>query len=327
MSTVNEVIAVAGVKPPPPWVLLESSTFSGRYYFFNTTSLESKWSLPESLFSLNSTETDNVALDQADHHGNLNSSLAAAQQAVQRMEARYGASPTRPSDDVTAKKIGGSKTGTTSKKKATDSFTKRSRDLDPRMMSIDLEEHLTSALNKADKIEQGWANLSIPEEDVSKKKKVNPIAKPRQTQKSVLPSPEAFSAMNGMVGFGDDDDDNDNNNGENGKNSSKISSIEKGDENVSHKNKIDNSELSQSYVVINGLGSGGYSNVLLVSNVQKPGELMAMKVLSKRLLKRPRDRARLRNELRALTEIPTSRFIERCFSAFETPSHVCFVTE
>ena len=86
---------------------------------------------------------------------------------------------------------------------------------------------------------------------------------------------------------------------------------------------VDSSAL---YTVINGLGSGGYSNVLLARHTQRQ-DLVAMKVLSKKLLKRPRDRARLRNELRALTEIPPSPFIQRCFAAFESPSHVCFVTE
>jgi len=326
MSTVSEVIAVAGVRPPPPWVLLESSTFSGRYYFFNTTTLESKWSLPETMFE--SDQPSSGVTNQSDHHGNLNSSLAAAQQAVRRMEARYGASPSRPdSDDETSAHLASSKSPSSSSNspsKATASFTKRSRDLDPRLVSIDIEEHLTSALNKADKIEQRWKSLSIKEEE-NKKKKGNPTASSKPMKKSVLPSAEAFNAMNIEEGFGEDNDNDDNVGEEEGYNSGgHDDSLSRG---VKTKNGNTASELSQSYIVINGLGSGGYSNVLLVSNVKKPGELMAMKVLSKKLLKRPRDRARLRNELRALTEIPPSPFIERCYSAFETPSHVCFVTE
>lgn len=292
-----------------------------------------KWSLPETLFESNSPEdVDNVIVDESDHQSNFNTSLEAAQQAVRRMEARYGASPSRPSDDITENMLEenniNNKNGKSNKAKGKkDSFSKRSRDLDPRMMSIDLEEHLTSALNKADKIEQSWA--TIPEEDVQKQNKTKKSPKSNSSQKSnELPSNEAFNAMNN--GFEEDEDGNIGNENEN-------SNVN--DEEVNRKST---QLLAQSYTVINGLGSGGYSNVLLVSSSQRKVEeggesdviledpndgLMAMKVLSKRLLKRPRDRARLRNELRALTEIPPSRFVERCFSAFETPSHVCFVTE
>jgi hypothetical protein len=179
-----EMIAVAGLKLPAPWVLLESSTFGGRYYYFNTMSLESEWSLPSSLFAAR------TALYKATGSGNagaeqlMQGALTAAQNVAARIETRFGdASPSQPDADT--------------------------------------------------------AGL---------------------------------------------------------------------------------------YTVLNGLGSGGYSNVLLARHTEQK-DLVALKVLSKRLLKRPRDRDRLKNELRALTEIPSSPFIQRCFAAFESPSHVCFVTE
>ena len=188
-----EMIAVAGLKPPAPWVLLESSTFGGRYYFFNTTSLESKWSLPSSLFAARAALYEATGSGDAGAEKLMQGALTAAQNVAARIETRFG-------EDTQAR--------------------------------------------------EGFR------------------ASPRQ--------PDADTA--GL------------------------------------------------YTVLNGLGSGGYSNVLLARHTERQ-DLVALKVLSKRLLKRPRDRDRLKNELRALTEIPSSPFIQRCFAAFESPSHVCFVTE
>mmetsp|Transcript_49411 Transcript_49411/g.63391 ORF Transcript_49411/g.63391 Transcript_49411/m.63391 type:complete len:703 (+) Transcript_49411:99-2207(+) len=329
MATNDEIIAVSGVKAPAPWVLLESSTFSGRFYFFNTTTLESKWSLPEALFNDHATPTSSGDTES----DKVTDSLFAAQEAVRRMEARYGASPSRSEDETTENELSnlGSKTGSTA-------FSKRARDLDPRLMSIDLEEQLTSALNKADIIEKRWTSLIIPEEETqtsttsssssknnskssSKIRSKTPTNKVNKSQKPVpksplIPSAESFHAMNSFGG------DETNNNGDGSGGGGIEINLDNQDE--------DDTSSSECYVVISGLGSGGYSNVLLVKNIDKinkKGNLMAMKVLSKKMLKRPRDRARLRNELRALTEIPPSRFTQRCFSAFESPSHVCFVTE
>lgn len=171
----DEVIAVVGLRTPPPWLLLESSTFAGRYYFFNTLTLESKWSLPHELFA---SRANRVSMDDAPRDM-LTNSLAAAQDAVDRMGARYGASPSRPDEPTTST-----------------AFTKRARDLDPRLMSVDLEEHLMTAINKAASIEKKWAELSIPEEpegtgSMDDKAK----AAPRPSGGYGAPSPESFQVQ------------------------------------------------------------------------------------------------------------------------------------
>jgi hypothetical protein len=297
MSGEDEIIAVEGLRPPSPWVLLESSTFNGRYYFFNTISLESKWALPTELFTARQKDVRlSATLGEDAPHEVLTAALEAAQDAVGRMERQYGASPDRPHADSAS------------------TFTKRSREMDMRLMSVDLEDRLKSALNKADKIEKQWSDGTIPEDNVVSVMEQEQLIKGKgssaQSSKGagtvnamMMPSEDAFNNMRDFSSGGDG-----------------AAALGGGDGGML---QVDSSEL---YSVLNGLGSGGYSNVLLVRNEQR-GDLLAMKVLSKKLLQRPRDRARLRNELRALTEIPPSPFIQRCFAAFESPSHVCFVTE
>jgi hypothetical protein len=300
-----EMIAVAGLKPPAPWVLLESSTFGGRYYFFNTTSLESKWSLPSSLFAARAALYEATGSGDAGAEKLMQGALTAAQNVVARMESRYGddtqaregfgASPSRPDADFDA----------------STAFHKRARDLDPRLMSIDLEENLRSALNKADQLERQWSEATIPEEASPNGSGEYVRRAPAGSEDA--PSAESFAAMRGVAAsWGDDDGDGGNSSGGMGL-----------DGPLGGSDKLDSAGL---YTVLNGLGSGGYSNVLLARHTERQ-DLVALKVLSKRLLKRPRDRDRLKNELRALTEIPPSPFIQRCFAAFESPSHVCFVTE
>jgi len=163
------------------------------------------------------------------------------------------------------------------------------------MLSIDLEERLKSALSKAENIEKQWAKAPIPENVQSSfegaPQSPDKTKSPAAASDAHLPSIEAFSAMRDARG-----------------------SVS-GDQGHDHR-----------YTVLHGLGLGGYSNVLLTRR-KDTEEFLAMKVLSKELLTRSRDRARLKNELRALMEIPPSPFIQRCFAAFESPSHVCFVTE
>ena len=275
----DEIVAVEGLKPHAPWVLLESSTFAGRYYFFNTTSLESKWSLPASHFVDRRTalRASMELNDDGDAHSAVNRSLIAANDAANRMDARYGASPSRPDSDFDP----------------STAFHKRERDLDPRLMSIDLEEKLRTALNKAETLERQWSAVTIPEvEETPEGGGKGGGGGDGKAPSDVLPSAESFQAMRDFASEG----------------------------------AVEDADSSELYSVLNGLGSGGYSNVLLARQTQRQ-DLVAMKVLSKKLLKRPQDRARLKNELRALTEIPPSPFIQRCFAAFESPSHVCFVTE
>jgi len=80
------------------------------------------------------------------------------------------------------------------------------------------------------------------------------------------------------------------------------------------------------YTIVNGLGQGGYSSVLLVRHVGS-AQFRAMKVIPKRRLNDQRDRVRIKNELRALTELPPSPFLLRCEAAYESSSSIFLITE
>ena len=68
--------------------------------------------------------------------------------------------------------------------------------------------------------------------------------------------------------------------------------------------------------VISGLGQGGYAVVVLVrsTNAENHGnpDFFAMKVIEKSKVAKKRSISRLKMELRAMTELPPSRFLQRC---------------
>jgi hypothetical protein len=51
MSESKKIVAQRGLEASPPWLLKRSKRHEGRWYFFNTETKESAWSLPESMVS------------------------------------------------------------------------------------------------------------------------------------------------------------------------------------------------------------------------------------------------------------------------------------
>jgi serine/threonine protein kinase len=82
------------------------------------------------------------------------------------------------------------------------------------------------------------------------------------------------------------------------------------------------------FMVLDGLGQGGYATVVKVQHLISK-ECFAMKVISKTcsLSKRERHKESLFNELKFMTEIPASPFVQRCHFAFESPTNVFFVVD
>jgi len=83
--------------------------------------------------------------------------------------------------------------------------------------------------------------------------------------------------------------------------------------------------------VVAGLGQGGYATVVLVKpagrRATSANDLFAMKVIDKSKHKRPKDKARVATELVVMRDIPPSRFLARCHSAFETAGNIFFVCD
>jgi hypothetical protein len=78
--------------------------------------------------------------------------------------------------------------------------------------------------------------------------------------------------------------------------------------------------------VTNGLGSGGYSVVVLVEDIETL-QPFAMKVIQKSRVTRSHDRRRIRNELKVLRDLKPCPFLEKCVSAFESMDRIFFVME
>uniref|UniRef100_A0A7S2RBT7 Protein kinase domain-containing protein n=1 Tax=Rhizochromulina marina TaxID=1034831 RepID=A0A7S2RBT7_9STRA len=83
---------------------------------------------------------------------------------------------------------------------------------------------------------------------------------------------------------------------------------------------------SDLFAVVDGLGSGGYSVVVLVQQVISKKKF-AMKVIPKSRLVRIRDKKRLKNELSALKHLMLCPFIQCLQCKFENPSSLFIVTE
>ena len=91
--------------------------------------------------------------------------------------------------------------------------------------------------------------------------------------------------------------------------------------------------------VISGLGQGGYAVVVLVRSTNaenhsdrtkisdKNPDFFAMKVIEKSKVAKKRSISRLKMELRAMTELPASRFLQRCHMAFESQTNIFFVLD
>jgi len=77
-------------------------------------------------------------------------------------------------------------------------------------------------------------------------------------------------------------------------------------------------------VVVGGLGMGGYAVVVECHHLTSKGNF-ALKVLSKAKAGRKREQKRLAAELRAMTELGPSRFLQTCHAAFESDTTVFFV--
>jgi serine/threonine protein kinase len=79
------------------------------------------------------------------------------------------------------------------------------------------------------------------------------------------------------------------------------------------------------YRVIDGLGQGGYGVVIKVAH-EENGIEYAVKVISKSLSSKEHQEQH-KNELKVMSEIAPSPFIQRCFAAFESDSNIFFVLE
>ena len=330
MAKGKDVIAVEGLRPPAPWVLFESTSFEGRFYFLNSVTNESKWVLPAELF--NDAETPSSPPDPHEQpEAAFKRALIAAQ----------GVGETGSGEAVQ---------GASNSDSGGEGFAKRERDiLDPRVISTDLEHLLTSAMSKASKIERSMGNAA----QLAKSKPAASGTKPKTPKqpKGVVPSSESFQAMRNSVEgeepalaqiredevesteknknshpatvtSSSSSSSSSNHSGSPAKSQNSATAIPRGGggNTATSKTRINGmstsmgNELSKGssesgsgnigyeYTVLNGLGSGGYSNVLLVRNKRRDG-LLAMKAVSKGLLTTNRDQDRLRNELRALTEV------------------------
>jgi len=79
-------------------------------------------------------------------------------------------------------------------------------------------------------------------------------------------------------------------------------------------------------IVVGGLGMGGYAVVVECHHTTSKGSF-ALKVLSKAKAGKKREQKRLAAELRAMTMLGPSPFIQRCHAAFESNTSVFFVLD
>ena len=80
------------------------------------------------------------------------------------------------------------------------------------------------------------------------------------------------------------------------------------------------------FVVTGGLGHGGYAAVVRARHTGT-GEEYALKVVSKKVGAKTKDRKRLALELKIMSELPANPYLVRCHAAFESASDIYFVLD
>ena len=81
-----------------------------------------------------------------------------------------------------------------------------------------------------------------------------------------------------------------------------------------------------SLIVIGGLGQGSFADVVKVRNLETD-KVYAMKVIAKKIVVSQKARERLSMELCAMTKMPRSPFLQRCYGAFESATNIFFVVD
>ncbi len=77
--------------------------------------------------------------------------------------------------------------------------------------------------------------------------------------------------------------------------------------------------------MIGGLGQGGFAVVVKVRH--NSGSHYAMKVISKERATGSKERESLKTELRVMTELAPSPFLQKCHMAFESRSDIFFIVD
>lgn len=90
--------------------------------------------------------------------------------------------------------------------------------------------------------------------------------------------------------------------------------------------EVDDIDENSRFKVLEGLGSGGYAVVVKVEETNT-GKKYAMKCITKSKRSGRKHRDRLRVELRVMTQMAPSRFLQRCFTAFENAAYVYFILD
>jgi hypothetical protein len=95
---------------------------------------------------------------------------------------------------------------------------------------------------------------------------------------------------------------------------------------VIEEEEVEEIDENSRFTVIEGLGSGGYAVVVKVQE-EKTGKHYAMKCVTKSKRSGRKHRDRLRVELRVMTQMKPSPFLQRCYTAFENAAYVYFILD
>mmetsp|Transcript_25859 Transcript_25859/g.57953 ORF Transcript_25859/g.57953 Transcript_25859/m.57953 type:complete len:540 (-) Transcript_25859:254-1873(-) len=240
------VIAVKGLQVEPPWEVLESNQYKGRFFFYRGDNNERAWALPASVLGFASPGTANA--DMMTQGARSPSSVAQAPPAPDEfpLESLYDGDYVPGMDQSTKGCV------------------------------IPPSRHLGSGSTPGT---SGTISVQFSSESLD--------ALPHLTRNS---SSDVQSALNGQ--------------------------------------RCDTviTDGQAPLRVTGGLGRGGYAVVVRAEHTQT-GEEYALKVVSKARLTRPRDRKRLGTELKVMTQLPPSPFVQRCHMAFESSTHVFFALD
>jgi len=288
----GKVLATKGLTVNPPWVVLKSNKFDGHYYFFNVETKTSAWSLDAAVIGIAAQNESAAPVAAAEQSTAAESKTVLPQ--IQKLNLR---GPLK----------GGGMTVNVNEDKASQSASNTSK---PGTPASPLHTWQQKNGFKGGSSLDGQDGASLNKRQyltVSANTPTGQTGTPQAPSGSVSPLPQnsfkrGFMRASNKAAV-----------------HAELSAAEPNEETI-----VDLD--SSTYKILEGLGSGGYAVVVKVEEIES-GKHYAMKVITKSKRHGRRHRDRMKTELKVMTDIDESPFLQRCHNSFENAAYVYFILD
>jgi serine/threonine protein kinase len=285
----GKVLATKGLRVKPPWVVLKSNKFDGHYYFFNVETKTSAWSLEASVIGLSTPGSIKIDDDGAAEEKSSRSDSNVVLPKIENLNLKNG------------------KKGMTVDVNEDNAAKSASNTVKPGTPASPLHTWQQKGGFKGGSSLDGEDGASYNKRQYLTVSANTPTGTgtPQPNSGGVSPLPRN-SFKRGFM---------------RASNKAAVHAELNAEE---HEDELDLDKAQ--YHVVEGLGSGGYAVVVKVQEVDT-GKFFAMKVITKSKRHGRRHRDRMKTELKVMTEIDESPFLQRCLNCFENAAYVYFILD